>query len=79
MLLNKVIVGRGYKLQSGNSALTAPPAGYDSVRLLSTSLQYASNLRLVTKILVEIGAGQDELVVFSDDAIRPYYLVIYEP
>jgi len=60
MLLNKVVVGRGHKLSTGNSALTAPPAGYDS-------------------ILVEIGAGQDELVVFSDDAIRPYYLVIYEP
>ncbi|KLO12670.1 hypothetical protein SCHPADRAFT_904911 [Schizopora paradoxa] len=60
MLLNKVVVGKGYKLTSVNPALRAPPAGYDSV-------------------LAELGAGADELVVFSDDAIRPYYLVIYEP
>lgn len=30
ILLNKVVVGKVYKSQ-GNAALTAPPAGYDSV------------------------------------------------
>ena len=31
MLLNKVVVGRGYKMKSDNTTLTAPPVGYDSV------------------------------------------------
>ena len=31
MLLNKVIVGRGYKTSTMSSSLTAPPSGYDSV------------------------------------------------
>lgn len=31
ILLNKVIVGKGCKLLQDNTALTAPPAGYDSV------------------------------------------------
>jgi len=31
MLLNKVVVGNGYKMTSSNSSLTEPPAGYDSV------------------------------------------------
>ena len=35
MLLNKVVVGRGYKMRVDNTALTAPPAGYDSVRAIS--------------------------------------------
>ncbi|OBZ66184.1 Poly [ADP-ribose] polymerase 3 [Grifola frondosa] len=31
VLLNKVIVGKGYKMTNDNSTLKAPPAGYDSV------------------------------------------------
>lgn len=31
MLLNKVVVGRGYKMTTANYAMTEPPAGYDSV------------------------------------------------
>ena len=31
MLLNKVVVGRGYKMKSENTTLTSPPVGYDSV------------------------------------------------
>lgn len=31
ILLNKVIVGKGYKVTENNTSLTAPPAGYDSV------------------------------------------------
>ncbi|KII92751.1 hypothetical protein PLICRDRAFT_172803 [Plicaturopsis crispa FD-325 SS-3] len=31
MLLNKVVVGKGYKLTHDNTTLSAPPAGYDSV------------------------------------------------
>ncbi|KAJ6561844.1 hypothetical protein B0H19DRAFT_1209997 [Mycena capillaripes] len=62
ILLNKVIVGKGCKLTHDNVALTAPPAGYDSV-------------------LAEKGGSlnYDELVVYTNDAIRPSFLVIYEP
>jgi hypothetical protein len=31
ILLNKVVVGKGYKMKSDNSSLTGPPPGYDSV------------------------------------------------
>jgi len=62
ILLNKVIVGKGYKLTHDRPSLTAPPAGYDSV-------------------LAEKGGSlnHDELVVYTNAAIRPSYLVIYEP
>ncbi|KIM29445.1 hypothetical protein M408DRAFT_328714 [Serendipita vermifera MAFF 305830] len=56
MLLNKVVVGRGYNLNSMNSNLTAPPSGYDSV-------------------LGQL--GNDELIVYTEDAIRPAYLLMY--
>ena len=32
IMLNKVIVGRGYKVTTGQSQLTSPPSGYHSVR-----------------------------------------------
>jgi len=35
MLLNKVVVGKGYKMTAANSALTEPPAGYDSVSVIA--------------------------------------------
>ena len=31
MLLNTVVVGKGYKILQDNSSMTAPPTGYDSV------------------------------------------------
>ena len=31
MLLNKVAVGRGYKMRIANTSMARPPAGYDSV------------------------------------------------
>ena len=31
ILLNKVVVGKGYKMMQDNTNLTAPPTGYDSV------------------------------------------------
>ena len=31
MLLNKVVVGKGYKILHNDPSLTAPPSGYDSV------------------------------------------------
>lgn len=35
MLLNKVVVGRGYKMTVDNTTMTEPPAGYDSVRVIT--------------------------------------------
>ncbi|KAF9648775.1 ADP-ribosylation [Thelephora ganbajun] len=41
MLLNKVVVGRGYKMTVSNATLTEPPAGYDSVLAeVGTCLNY---------------------------------------
>lgn len=34
ILLNKVVVGKGYKVTENNTSLSAPPSGYDSVSLL---------------------------------------------
>ena len=34
MLLNKVVVGEGYKMTVDNTTLTEPPAGYDSVSVV---------------------------------------------
>jgi len=31
ILLNKIVVGKGYKMTRDNTSLTAPPTGYDSV------------------------------------------------
>jgi len=61
ILLNKVVVGKGYKLTVDNTSLTAPPTGFDSV-------------------LAEKGSrlNHDELVVYSNDAIRPSYVVMYD-
>jgi hypothetical protein len=31
MLLNKVVVGKGYRMTAGDTTLVGPPDGYDSV------------------------------------------------
>ncbi|KAI0080964.1 ADP-ribosylation, partial [Panus rudis PR-1116 ss-1] len=61
IILNKVVVGKGYKMTQDNTSLTAPPNGFDSV-------------------LAEKGSrlNHDELVVYTNDAIRPSYLVMYD-
>ncbi|KAG2053355.1 ADP-ribosylation [Suillus hirtellus] len=63
ILLNKVVVGKGHKMTQDNTSLTAPPAGYDSV-------------------LAEVVSGgslnYDELVCYTNDAIRPSYMVMYD-
>ncbi|KAG2111963.1 ADP-ribosylation [Suillus discolor] len=63
ILLNKVVVGKGHKMTQDNTSLTAPPTGYDSV-------------------LAEVASGgslnYDELVCYTNDAIRPSYMVMYD-
>ena len=79
ILLNKVVVGKGCKLLQDNTSLTAPPAGYDSVSFCQAII----NLSLTSyiKVLAEKGGSlnYDELVVYDNDAIRPSFLVMYEP
>ncbi|KAF9790497.1 hypothetical protein BJ322DRAFT_393641 [Thelephora terrestris] len=62
MLLNKVVVGKGYRMTAGDTTMMSPPDGYDSV------LAEAS----------DSGLNYDELVVYDNDAIRPSYLVMYD-
>ena len=61
-------------MSSGAAHLTAPPAGFNSVSLLDSSLSVCYQS---LQVLVEIGSGEDELVVFDNDAIRPSYLIMY--
>ncbi|KAF9223627.1 ADP-ribosylation [Gyrodon lividus] len=63
ILLNKVVVGKGYKMTQDNTKLTAPPPGYDSV---------------LAEVVVGGSLNYDELVCYTENAIRPSYLLIYD-
>lgn len=41
MLLNKVVVGKGYKILHDNPSMTAPPAGFDSVSRATLSFGHS--------------------------------------
>lgn len=80
VMLNKVVVGKGCKLTNNQPTLTAPPAGYDSVSPFVISLTSASALSTFMQVLAEKGAGlrDDEVIVYTNDAIRPSYLIMYD-
>ncbi|KAG8213142.1 ADP-ribosylation [Butyriboletus roseoflavus] len=63
ILLNKVVVGKGYKMTQDNSKLTAPPPGYDSV---------------LAEVALGGSLNYDELVCYAENAIRPSYLLVYD-
>ncbi|KAH7884349.1 ADP-ribosylation [Phlebopus sp. FC_14] len=63
ILLNKVVVGKGYKMMQDNTSLTAPPPGYDSV---------------LAEVAVGGSLNYDELICYSENAIRPSYLLMYD-
>ncbi|KIK36271.1 hypothetical protein CY34DRAFT_811413 [Suillus luteus UH-Slu-Lm8-n1] len=63
ILLNKVVVGKGYKMTQDNTSLTAPPSGYDSV---------------LAEVVNGGSLNYDELVCYTNDAIRPSYMVMYD-
>ncbi|KAF8839651.1 ADP-ribosylation [Paxillus ammoniavirescens] len=63
ILLNKVVVGKGYKMTQDNTTMTAPPPGYDSV---------------LAEVVVGGSLNYDELVCYTENAIRPSYLLIYD-
>lgn len=84
MFLNKVVVGNGYKVKHDMPSFTAPPAGYDSVSIsflhcLASFLNFGLT-RYYHQVLAEVGGSlnYDELVVYTDKAIRPSYLVLYD-
>jgi hypothetical protein len=63
MLLNKVVVGKGYALTRDAMTLTSPPDGYDSVLGEPSA---AGNL------------NYDEVVVYKEAASIPQYLIVYK-
>lgn len=78
-MLNKVVVGKGAK--SGiSSALKRPPPGYDSVSLSKAFRSPCTHHchRTSIKVIIDNGHVNDELVVFTNDAIRPVYLLMYD-
>lgn len=79
ILLNKVVVGKGHKLTHDLTSLTAPPHGFDSVRLQILCIMIKVHFFLF-QVLAERGGSlnYDELVVYTNDAIRPSFLVMYE-
>ena len=80
VLLNKVVVGRGYSLKVNDTTLTGPPAGYDSVSAIPQSLFWWDHILIESQIIGEVGVklNYDEVVVYDNDAIRPSYLVMYD-
>jgi hypothetical protein len=46
ILLNKVVVGKGYKMTQDNTTMTAPPAGYDSVRFNDMTSVFVPDSRI---------------------------------
>jgi len=80
ILLNKVVVGKGYKVTHDLTSLTSPPAGYDSVSFIEFLFIW-TYLKNYLKVLAEKGGSlnYDELVVYTNDAILPSFLVMYEP
>ena len=80
ILLNKVVVGKGYKILHDNPSMSAPPSGYDSVsRAAPLLITRRLNYRL-HQVLAEVGGSlnYDELIVYTNDAVRPSYVVMYE-
>ncbi|KAG1743469.1 hypothetical protein EDB19DRAFT_1698729 [Suillus lakei] len=63
MLLNKVVVGKGYKMTQDNTSLKAPPTGYDSV---------------LAEVVNGGSLNHDELVCYTNDAVLPSYVVMYD-
>ena len=78
LLLNKVVVGGGYKMEVDNPTLTKPPAGCDSVSAVVRRM--FDELLMRSQVLGEPGTrlNYDELVVYDNDAIQPSYLVMYD-
>lgn len=79
MLLNNVLAGSEYVTVYSATHLKGPPQGYDSV-CISLSRATPTLTRLGKQVYGKPGnhLNYDELVVYTDRAIRPAYLVMYE-
>lgn len=81
MLLNNVLAGSEYTTQFSEPHRTGPPPGYDSVgTFLSRHRTFGGLTCLHEQVYGEPGRdlNYDELVVYTEHAIRPAYLVMYE-
>jgi len=63
MLLSHVVAGRTKKYKLDRPVLTSAPSGYDSV---------------VGEVSIIGPLNYDELIVYTNDAVRPAYLVMYD-
>ena len=66
VLLCAVVLGKGFKMNHDDTTMTQPPAGYHSVIGEPKNKMSGSNLNF------------DEAVVYTDEAIIPLYLVMYQ-
>jgi len=84
ILLNKVVVGKGYKMTQDNTKLTAPPPGYDSVCLhiygclSGLGVDFAWMIQVLAEVALAGSLNYDELICYTEDAVRPSYLLIYD-
>ncbi|CAG8755248.1 13056_t:CDS:2, partial [Dentiscutata erythropus] len=62
MIVNSVVIGKGYKIAADDTTLTSPPYGFDSI------LGEPSKNRKLK---------YDELAIYREEAIRPQYLIVY--
>ena len=79
MLLNNVLAGFEYTTLFNGTSFKAPPHGYDSVCIFQLELSEGLT-GLHEQVYGKPGRdlNYDELVVYTDHAIRPAYLVMYE-
>ncbi|CCM00821.1 uncharacterized protein FIBRA_02863 [Fibroporia radiculosa] len=63
VLLSRVVVGKRAALRSKDTSLRRPPLGYDSIDAL-TSLQGGA-------------VKYSEVVVYRDDALIPWVMIVY--
>jgi len=80
ILLTYVVVGRAKKFTTNQPMLTQAPVGFDSVQ--STSFipfkPFVTILQVIGKASPTGSLNYDELVVYTNDAVRPAYLVMYD-
>jgi len=81
MLLNNVLAGFEYTTQFSEPHLKGPPSGFDSV---CTPFLWYGIPQALTRLCEQVygkpgkDLNYDELVVYTDHAIRPTYLLMYE-
>ncbi|KIJ98116.1 hypothetical protein K443DRAFT_133580 [Laccaria amethystina LaAM-08-1] len=75
LLVNRVIVGKPHKRRQNATNLTEPPCGHHSVSMFSSQTHPCLLVQVIGEPGVDL--NYEETVVYSNDAIRPAYLVVY--